>query len=195
MLGRGGHLSVSRIAAVLAMTATLPLSSAASSPLGQTVVPDVIGLSVDSAYDAVHEAGFAVQIDEPFAVNSSVSDQSRAAGSAGRSRTSVVLSLATGNHGRLPPGPTGPTRPMPRLVGQPLPEAIETLETLGLSWGAGLPPLPATMRPSLLENYRVAKQKPKAGTRFTQTVTRELANGDLLTKMSAVGLLAELHPT
>ena len=81
---------------------------------------------------------------------------------------------------------------MPRLVGQPLPEAIETLETLGLLWGAWLPPLPATMRPSLFENYRVAKQNPKPGTRFTQTVIRELANGDVLTETSTVGLAAEL---
>jgi len=48
------------------------------------------------------------------------------------------------------------------------------------------------MRPSLFENYRVAKQNPKPGTRFTQTVTRELANGDVLTETSAVGLAAEL---
>jgi len=192
MLGRGGHLSVSRIAAVLAMTGTLSLAMSASSSPGQAVVPDVIGLSVTRAYDAVHEAGFAVQIHEPVELNSYVSDQSRAAGSAGRPGTSVVLSLAAGIHGLLPPGPTGPTRPVPRLVGQPLPEAIETLETLGLLWGARLPPLPATMRPSLFENYRVAKQNPKPGTRFTQTVTRELANGDVLTETSAVGLAAEL---
>lgn len=84
---------------------------------------------------------------------------------------------------------------MPRLVGKPLPDAVQTLQALGLSWSVWLPALPPTMRPSLLDNYRVAEQNPKPGTRFTQTVIRELANGSVLTKTSTVGLMTELRPS
>jgi hypothetical protein len=49
------------------------------------------------------------------------------------------------------------------------------------------------MRPTLLDNYRVTKQQPKAGTRFTQTVSRELGDGSVLTKTSTVWLAAEVE--
>jgi beta-lactam-binding protein with PASTA domain len=148
------------------------------------VVPDVVGLDVVSAYDAVHEAGFAVQINEPIDVTpNSMADvrrQSPTAGTAGRRRTPIVLSLELGPHGLLP---MGGTRRVPRLVGRPLPDAVHRLQTLGLLWSAApLPPLPASVRPSLLDNYRVTEQSPKPGTRFTQTVTRQLNDGSVLTK-------------
>jgi hypothetical protein len=83
---------------------------------------------------------------------------------------------------------------MPRLVGKTLPDAVDTLHSLGLMWSAApLPPLPATVRPSLLSNYRVTDQRPKAGRRFTQSVIRELADGTVLTKTWTVGLTAELR--
>jgi hypothetical protein len=50
------------------------------------------------------------------------------------------------------------------------------------------------VRPSLLDNYRVTEQSPKPGTRFTQTVTRQLNDGSVLTKTSTVGLAADLSP-
>jgi beta-lactam-binding protein with PASTA domain len=160
------------------------------------VVPDVVGLDVVSAYDAVREAGFAVQVNEPVDVTpnwiADVSRQSPTARTAGRRRTAIVLSLGLGPHGLLPPGGT---RRVPRLVGKPLPDAVHTLQTLGLMWSAApLPPLPASMRPSLLDNYRVTEQRPKPGTRFTQTVIRELDDGSVLTKTSTVGLAADLSP-
>jgi len=49
------------------------------------------------------------------------------------------------------------------------------------------------MGPTLLGNYRVTGQRPKAGRRFTQSVIRELANGSVLTKTWTVGLAAELR--
>jgi hypothetical protein len=121
-----------------------------------------------------------------------VNHQSRAAGTLGHAGTPDVLSLgASGIHGLLPPG--GTVR-VPRLVGKPLPDAIYTLATVGLMWSvAPLPPLPATMRPSLLDNYRVAKQNPKPGTRFTQTVTGEIPGG-MCTRTRTLGLTAELDP-
>jgi beta-lactam-binding protein with PASTA domain len=64
------------------------------------VVPDVVGLDVVSAYDAVREAGFAVQVNEPVDVTpnwiADVSRQSPTAGTAGRRRTAIVLSLGLG---------------------------------------------------------------------------------------------------
>ena len=163
----------------------------------RVVVPDVVGLDVVSAYDAVREAGFAVQINEPVDVTPNqiarVSGQSPTAGAAGRRGTPMVLGLGHGPHGRLP---MGGTQRVPRLVGKPLPDAVHTLQTRGLLWSAApLPPLPATIRPSLLDNYRVTEQRPKPGTRFTQTFVRELGDGSVLTETSTVGLVAELHPT
>jgi beta-lactam-binding protein with PASTA domain len=185
-----------RIAA-FATVGTLCLALGGSVGGERVVVPDVVGLDVVSAYDAVREAGFAVQINEPFDVTpnwmSNVSQQSPTAGSAGRRGTSIVLSLGRGPHGLLPPGGT---RRVPRLIGKPLPDAVQTLQTLGLMWSAApLPPLPATIRPSLLDNYRVTEQRPKPGTRFTQTFVRELGDGSVLTETSTVGLAAELRPT
>ena len=174
------------------MAWTLCLAVSGSSAAGQAVVPDVVGLNVLRAYDAVHEAGFAVQIDEPVDMSASVSDQSRAAGTAGHAGSPVVLTLGpTGIHGLLPPG--GTVR-VPRLVGKPLPDAVYTLATVGLMWSAApLPPLPATMRRSLFDNYRVARQNPKPGTRFTQTVIREIPGGEL-TETRTAWLAAELRP-
>ena len=78
-------------------------------------------------------------------------------------------------------------------MGKPLHDAIQALQALGLFWS--LPALPPTMRPSLLDNYLVAGQNPKPGTRFTQTVIRVLADGSVLTKTSTVGLMTELRPS
>jgi beta-lactam-binding protein with PASTA domain len=161
----------------------------------RVAVPSVVGLDVYSAYNTARAAGFAVQTDQPFDVTpnvvSRVSQQSPAAWTSARPGTPLVLTPEQGLHGLLPPGGT---QRMPRLVGKPLHDAVHTLETLGLLWSAApVPALPASTRPSLLDNYRVAKQKPKPGTRFTQTVTRELANGDVLTETSTVGLVADLE--
>jgi hypothetical protein len=82
---------------------------------------------------------------------------------------------------------------MPRLVGKPLPDALLRLQLLGLLWSvAPLPALPASMRPSLFDNYRVSAQRPAAGTLFTQTVVREIPGG-LQTTTRTVGLMTELR--
>jgi hypothetical protein len=91
---------------------------------------------------------------------------------------------------------TGRNPALPRLVGKPLPDAVHTLQTFGLLWSAApLPPLPATLRPTLLDNYRVTEQDSKPGTQFTQTVIRNLGDGGVLEETSTVGLVAELRPT
>jgi beta-lactam-binding protein with PASTA domain len=180
--------------AALAMAATLCLALGGSLGGKRVVVPAVVGLNVVAAYDTVREAGFAVQIDEPVNVTpNSMSDVSRqfpAAGTEGRPGTSMVLSPGLGPHGLLPPGGT---QRVPGVVGKPLPDAVRKLETLGLLWSAApLPALPATTRPGLLDNYRVTEQEPRPGTRFTQTITRPMGDGSVLTKTWTVGLAAEL---
>jgi PASTA domain len=195
ILDRGEHPS-SRIAAVIAIVGALCLVVSGSSAAGQAVVPDVVGLNVDSAYDDLRDAGFAVQIDEAIAMDAVVVHQSSRPGSKGHAGSPVVLDLDVRYMGgRLPPGPTGPTRPMPRLVGKPLPDAVQTLQALGLLWSvAALPPLPPSMRPRLFDNYRVSAQTPAPGTRFRQTVVREIPGG-LETRTSTVGLRTKLRPT
>jgi hypothetical protein len=93
MLGGDGHLAASRIAAAVSITGIVSLVVSGSSSPGQAVVPDVVEMPVHLAYDAVHEAGFAVQIDEPVELDSYVSDQSRAAGTTGHAGTPVVLTF------------------------------------------------------------------------------------------------------
>ena len=190
MLGWGAHQRVARLAAVITMAGATVVISGSSAP-GQAVVPDVVGMPVHLAYNAVQEAGFAVQIDEPFELSSYISNQSRDAGTSGRAGTAVRLSLREEWFGGIR-GPRGRSR-VPRVVGKRLPDAIYALATLGLAWSvAALPALPATMRPTLFDNYRVAKQWPKPGTRFMQTVYRELADGNIAEETKTVGLMAEL---
>jgi beta-lactam-binding protein with PASTA domain len=180
---------------VVALAAMLCFGFGGSAGGERVAAPDVVGLDVLSAYDALHEAGLAVRIDEPVSVAfnfvASARDQSPAGGTPGRPGAPVALTLGTGPYGLLPPG--GRVR-VPRLIGKPFPKALETLRAVGLMWSAApLPPLPASMRPTLLDNYRVTKQQPKAGTRFTQTVSRELGDGSVLTKTSTVWLAAEVE--
>jgi PASTA domain len=194
MLDRGEHphSRTSRIAAVMAMAGTLCLVVSGSSAAGEAVVPDVVGLNVVSAYHDIHDARFAVQIDEPIEIGARVSHQASPPGTKGRGGAPVVRDVDPSPHGLLPPG--GWTRRMPRLVGKPLPDAIQTLRALGLLWSvAPLPALPATLRPSLFDSYRVSAQSPRPGTRFTQTVVRETAQGTL-TETTTVGLMTELRP-
>jgi hypothetical protein len=193
MLDRGEH-PYSRIVALIAIAGTLCLVVSGSSAAGQAVIPDVVGLSVDSAYYHLHHAGFAVQIDVPIAMDAVVVHQSSRPGSKGHAGSPVVLEIDSRYMGGLlPPGPTGPTRPMPRLLGTPLPDAIQKLQALGLWWSVWLPALPPTMRPRLFDNYRVSAQTPAAGTRFRQTVFREIPGG-LETRTSTVGLMTKLRP-
>jgi hypothetical protein len=190
--GEHPHPRTSRIAAGIAIAGSLCLVVSGSSAAGQAVVPDVLGLNVVRAYDAVHEAGFAVQIEEPIEMDAIVRHQSSPPGTTGRAGSPVVLDVdAQSLLGLLPPGPR---RRMPRLVGKALPDAIQTLQDLELLWSPGrLPTLPATMRPRLFDNYRVSAQSPAPGTLFTQTVVREIPEG-LLTRTRTVGLTTELRP-
>lgn len=194
MLDRGKHPRSwnSGNAAVIAIAATLCLVVSSASAAGQAVVPDVVGLNVVWAYDVVHDAGFAVQTGEPIEMSAIVSHQSSRPGTKGRAGSPVVLDIDGGPRpGRLP---LGSRRRVPRLVGKPLPDAVQKLQALGLLWSAApLPTLPATMRPRLFDNYRVIAQWPAPRTRFTQTVVREIPGG-VVTTTRTVGLMTELRP-
>ena len=107
MLDRGEHL-YSRIAAVIAIAGTLCLVVSGSSAAGQAIVPDVMGLNVDSAYYDLHHAGFAVQIDEPIAMDAVVVHQSSGPGTKGHAGSPVVLDLEVRHLGeRLRPARHG----------------------------------------------------------------------------------------
>ena len=189
---RGPAHLASRLAAVIAMAGTVCLVVSGASFAGEAVVPDVVGLSAVRAYDAVHEAGFAVRIDEPIELDAIVSHQSRRSGTTGRAGSPVALDVEAQYFGALLP--PGASRRMPRLVGKPLPEAVLTLQLLGFLWSvAPLPALPASLRPRLWDNYRVSAQWPAPGTRFTQTVIRETRDGRL-EETRTVGLRTELRP-
>ena len=177
------------------MAGTVCLVVSGASFVGEAVVPDVVGSSVVSAYYDVHHAGFAVQIDEPIDTDAIVSHQSSPPGTKSHAGSPVVLDLDAAPFfgGMWPPG--GWTARMPRLVGRPLPDAIRRLEDFGLLWSvAPLPALPATLRPTLFDNYRVSAQKPAAGTEYAQTVVREIPGGQM-TRTTQVWLRTELRLT
>ena len=188
---RASLLAVNVAAAVGAGIVILCLIAGSSSQ-GQVVVPTVVGDNVDVAYWRLAYAGFAVRIDEPIDLNSSVAGQSIAPGRKARQGTVVSLELGhSGPHGMLPPGPA--PLEMPRLIGMRFDSAVGRLNALGLSWStAPLAPLPPSTAPSLLANYEVRDQKPRPGSRFVQTVVTEVADG-IRTKTTTVGLEAELR--
>jgi beta-lactam-binding protein with PASTA domain len=182
-------------AALVVVTAIISLIAGDSSR-DEAVVPEVVGVDVHSAYGQLRRAGFAIQIDEPIDMSPtsavSISHQSVAGGNRAAAGGVIVLKVDSHGPGLLPWNTS--TLRMPSLVGKPLVEAARTLTRLGLNWGAApLPALPATTEPTLLHNYEVTAQKPKAGTRFTQTVIRELADGSTLSKTTSAWVAAKLR--
>jgi beta-lactam-binding protein with PASTA domain len=164
--------------AALVAVAAIISSMAGGLSREEAVVPDVVGVHIQSAYGQLRSAGFAIQIDEPIDLSASVSHQSVAGESRAPLGGVIVLELdRRGGPRGLLPWNTSTVR-MPTVVGKPLVEAVGTLASLGLSWGvAPLPALPGSTEPTLLHNYEVAAQRPKAGARFTQTLIRETTYG------------------
>jgi beta-lactam-binding protein with PASTA domain len=181
--------------AALVTVATIVSLIAGGSSRDEVVVPAVVGVDVHSAYDQLREADFAIRIEEPIAIDAaSVREQSVAPGSKAPLGGVVVLKLD--ESGFIGPGlvpENTSTVLVPTLVGKPVPEAVGTLESLGLSWSIGLlPALLAGTEPTLLHNYEVSAQEPKPGTAFTQTDLRETADG-VLSKTTTVSLTAKLR--
>jgi hypothetical protein len=162
-------------------------------------VPDVVGANVDSAYDELRGAGFAVGIEEPIDMGFNwgwplVGEQSVAGGKTAP-RGGVIL-LKLGQDGGMGPGMipwnTSTVR-TPTLVGMPLPQAVGALVRLGLSWGIGpLPAFSGSAEPTLLRNYVVASQEPEPGSVFTQTRLREIPGGTM-SETRPIGLQVRLR--
>jgi hypothetical protein len=124
-----------KTSAALVAVAAIISSMAGGSSREEAVVPDVVGIHVQSAYGQLRSAGFAIQIDEPIDLSAaSVSHQSVAGESRAPLGGVIVLKLDQRvPRGRLPWNTS--TVRMPTLVGKPLVEAVGTLASLGLSWG------------------------------------------------------------
>jgi len=152
---------------------------AGSSSLYQVVVPAVVEDGVSSAYWDLHDAGFAVSIEEPFLFDDSVTRQTPAPGSEVRRGSVVSLELTRyrGPWGLLPPGGD---LVMPSLIGDRLDLATGKLQSHGALWGVGqLPPLPAGTAPTLLANYKVRAQHPQPRRHFVQTKWKTVKEGSM----------------
>jgi hypothetical protein len=62
--------------AALVAVAAIISSMAGALSREEAVVPDVVGVHIQSAYGQLRSAGFAIQIDEPIDLSASVSHQS-----------------------------------------------------------------------------------------------------------------------
>jgi beta-lactam-binding protein with PASTA domain len=164
-----------KVAASVAALASLCLIAGSSNPY-QVVVPAVVEDGVSSAYWDLHDAGFAVTIDEPFSLGGYVTRQTPESGSEARRGSVVSLELRDWSiPGMLPPGGE---LVMPSLIGDRLDAATRRLTSLGVLWSLGpLPPLSASTAPSLLANYAVRAQHPRPGSRFVQTTWRAFKGG------------------
>jgi beta-lactam-binding protein with PASTA domain len=180
-----------KLAALGAALASLCLIAGSSNPY-QVAVPSVVEDDVNSAYWDLRNEGFAVTIDQQFYVDAYVTRQSPAPNSEARRGSVVSLEVRDqGPRGRLPPGGE---IVMPSLIGDRLDVATRRLTSLGVLWSLGpLPPLTASTAPTLLENYTVRAQHPRAGRRFVQTKWRVVNNGDLITETRTAGLEAALR--
>jgi hypothetical protein len=146
---------------------------------GRTTVPQVTQLDLQSAYAKLHHAGLRVSF------RGSVSDgwdgclpfvktESPAAGARVPMSTAVTLVLLEPKCGMPSPAvPPGRLRKVlvPEFIGDALPAAIAWTEHNELSWsGPDLPPLTRADAPTLLANYLVIDQSPKAGRRLADGI-------------------------
>ena len=179
-----------RVAASAAATASL-LLIAGSSNLYQAAVPSVVDDDVASAYSRLRHEGFAVAIGQPFSFDANVTRQSPAPKSEARHGSVVSLEVREwGVYGLLPPGGE---LVMPSLIGDRLDAATRRLTSLGANWTLSpLPPLTAGTAPTLLANYSVRAQRPRAGRRFVQTKWRAFEGG-VITETRTAWLEAALR--
>jgi hypothetical protein len=187
-----------RTTAALVVAAMMVSVIAGGASHDEVAVPNVVGANVDSAYDELRAAGFAVGIEEPIDMGLMawplVGEQSVAGGNTAPRGGVILLNL--GQDGGMGPGMipwnTSTVR-TPSLVAMPLPQAIGALVRLGLSWSVGaLPAFPASTEPTLLRNYVVASQEPEPGSLFTQTRLREIPGGTR-SETTTVGLQVRLR--
>lgn len=133
-------------------------------------VPGVRSANPFFAYERLRAAGLRVSIPAGLDVHSlrgaNVQSQSPPPGARVRRGSTVVLTLRPGLIG----SPTGQT-PMPRAVapdftGQSAAEAVRWATAEQLYWHVRLAPLADGNADTLLDNYTVIQQQPRAGVRL-----------------------------
>jgi hypothetical protein len=133
-------------------------------------VPVVVGLDVSAAYRVLHRVGLrvslpAVELDYGLGALPRVVAQSRQGGRSVSHGANVRLDL--GCPGCLVESPAVPTHlpryRVPRFVGQSVGDARRWVAHKTLYFIARLGPLQGGDAPALLDNYRVARQRPHAG--------------------------------
>ena len=178
--------AVGATAAVGALVAVISVlfvnsSSSVRPGTGQLVpVPDVKGKMLDEGYRLIREAGFTVTIPQWYTFASTcriaVATQS----------PPPQAQAPTGSSVSLKPGGC----PLESLFGESAEYVVEDFrgrtiadvtrwaEKRGLLWDARtLPPLSAAREPQLLDNYRVDRQEPEAGTPLRSGVASSTTTG------------------
>jgi hypothetical protein len=160
-----------------------------STDLRQTVVPDVTGLGLTAAYARLHRAWLRVSFPALYegtggllGCDPTIAAQDPAAGTVTAGDRTVALTAGPRRCGLGSPGvPTGrlPSAVVPDFVGKPLTTAVSWAETHELYWDAAkLPPLVAARAPTLLANYRVTEQTPRAGATLRLGIDTHNGNED-----------------
>lgn len=137
------------------------------------VVPHVTSADPGVAYARLHRAGLRVRFDRSFSAGSlfclpTIAQQSPRAGRRVRRGGVVTLRAQPPRCGAASPAvPTGqlPAAKVPAFAGRPVSAAVAWAERHRLYWEVDrLPPLTAGTASGLLGNYRVSRQRPRAGT-------------------------------
>jgi beta-lactam-binding protein with PASTA domain len=134
-------------------------------------VPKVTETDVIGAYDLVREAGFRVEISTRFTATSLcvpiATEQLPPAGAP--MPGGGVVTISAGFCPLASPAfrTPMPTATVPDFTGKPASEVVAWASSREMLWSVrGAPALAAGSAPHLLDNYRVTRQTPRAGTRL-----------------------------
>ena len=155
------------------------------------VVPDVRGTDVTQGYGLLRENDLCVAIPQPFSAESLhvplVARQRPLPGTRVARGTTVTLTLESGSLGSPAWEPTEAT--VPDFVGESVSDAVHWANEAGLFWEVnGLGRLRASRSESLLDAYRVERQRPAPGSKLRPGIVDD---GFLLTPLV---IDAELAP-
>jgi len=154
----------------LAIAASATVATYRASATAQSSVPDANGLTIEAAYTALHDAGYAVTVQsnhQTFSLfwycSPRVTHEQPAAGApAARGRTvSLTIGRCIGN---APKHVELRRAILPNFVGNSVIAMVHWAKKNGMPWAArNLPTIRAAKAPTLLGNFRILKQWPAPG--------------------------------
>jgi hypothetical protein len=162
--------AVAGVGALIAVLAVLLVTSRTTEAPGSgppVTVPDVTGRTLEAAYGDLRAAGLAVTLREWTTLSRTteraVRTQTPAAASTVDAGTPVELTTRPAIVAPSVP-PESPEFVVENFVGGSMADAVAWARARSLNWTSRLlPPVVGATAPSLLDNYRVARQRPAEG--------------------------------